>query len=197
MTVFGSLIEWTEVTFLPYGPLGLFVVSFIEASFFPIPPDILLIAMGIANPDSVLLYALIVTVASTLGGMLGYGIGYAGEHAILEKVVSRRNIERVHKYFEKYGAWAVFIAGFTPLPYKVFTIASGIAYLNFKKFVLASFFGRGLRFFAEAVLIMMFGAQVRAFIENPYFDAITIAVGVIVILAIVVYFKSQSRHHNR
>ena len=184
--IFQDLIEWTKAKFLPYDFFGLFVLAFMEASFFPVPPDVLLILLCLLNKNLFLFYALITTIGSVLGGILGYGIGYLGEHYILEKLFSKKKIEKVHRLFNKYEAWAIFIAGFTPVPYKVFTIAAGVFYVNIKKFVLFSFLSRGLRFFLEAFLIFLFGDLILFLLEN-YFDILTIF-GVLVLIVIYVFY---------
>jgi len=184
--IFRDLIEWTKAKFLPYDFFGLFVLAFMEASFFPVPPDVLLILLCLLNKNLFLFYALITTIGSVLGGILGYGIGYLGEHYILEKLFSKKKIEKVHRLFDKYEAWAIFIAGFTPVPYKVFTIAAGVFYVNIKKFVLFSFLSRGLRFFLEAFLIFLFGDLILFLLEN-YFDILTIF-GVLVLIVIYVFY---------
>lgn len=187
MSLFNSLIDWTNSTFKPYGSLGLFTLAFTEASFFPIPPDLLLITLSLADPSLALWFALITTIGSTLGGVFGYLIGYIGEHAILEKFFSPKKIEKVHNLFNKYEAWAIFIAGFTPIPYKVFTIAAGVFYVNLKKFIIASFFSRGLRFFLEAVLIIVYGDFILDFLTK-YFDILSI-IGIILLIIIIVIYK--------
>ncbi len=188
MSVINNLIQWTKDVFLPHGPLGLFVLSFIESSFFPIPPDILLVVLAIMNPDQALLLATIATVGSTLGGLLGYFIGYTGKKTILDKFVSKEKIGKVHRLFNKHGAWAIFIAGFTPIPYKIFTIAAGVFYIDLKKFIIASFTSRGLRFFAEAILIILFGSQIQSLLENN-FDIISLIAGALLIVIFIIYKK--------
>ncbi|MFQ5893883.1 MAG: YqaA family protein [Nitrospinota bacterium] len=151
-------IYWAQT---PYGAVALFVLAFAESSFFPIPPDVLLIALGILSPPLVLLYAAICTAGSVLGGMFGYLIGLKGGKPILERLVAREKIVAVHNYFDRYNVWAIGIAGFTPIPYKVFTIAGGVFYINFRLFVLASCLGRGGRFFLVGGLIFAFGPQIQ------------------------------------
>jgi membrane protein YqaA with SNARE-associated domain len=177
-----GLIDWTlQWANTPYGPLALFVLAFAESSFFPVPPDILLIALGLLKPAFALWLAAITTIGSVLGGMFGYFIGIKGGKPILERLVKKEKIVLVHNYFEKYEAWAIFIAGFTPIPYKVFTIAAGVFYIDFKKFVLASILGRGGRFFIVATLIMFFGEQIKYFISK-YFNIFSIIFVILLIL---------------
>lgn len=162
-----NIIEWSKETFLPLGWVGLFVVAFTESSFFPVPPDILLIPLCLVAPKFALLYALISTIGSVLGACFGYWIGLKGGRPILKKIAKRKT-EKVEKYFQKYGVWVVGIAGFTPIPYKIFTIASGVFKIDFKKMIIASIISRGGRFFLEAVFIMLFGEQIIWFIENYF-----------------------------
>lgn len=183
-----SVITWTKNTFEPLGSLGLFILAFMESSFFPVPPDILLIILCVAEPEKSMLFALICTIGSVTGGMFGYLIGYGGKEAILKRFFSEKKIAKVHNLFNKYEAWAVAIAGFTPIPYKVFTIAAGVFYVNFKKFVLASTIGRGLRFFMIAAMIMFFGEAIMSLIQ-AYFNWATIIVTVAAFLAYVAYMK--------
>ena len=162
-----NIIEWSKETFLPFGWIGLFIVAFAESSFFPVPPDVLLIPLCLVSPELALLYAFISTIGSVLGACFGYWIGLKGGRPILKKI-ARRKTERVEKYFQKYGVWAVGIAGFTPIPYKIFTIASGVFKIDFKKMIIASIISRGGRFFLEAVFIMLLGEEIIWFIENYF-----------------------------
>lgn len=164
-----NLINWTtHWANTPYGIYALFILAFAESSFFPIPPDILLIALCLLNPKISLFYALICTIASVFGGMFGYCIGIFGGRPIAERLFKKEKIELVHNYFQRYEAWAIFIAAFTPIPYKVFTISGGVFYINFVKFIIASFFGRGGRFFIVGVLIMLFGERIKGIIKSNF-----------------------------
>ncbi|MBU4502469.1 MAG: DedA family protein [Nanoarchaeota archaeon] len=188
MNIVSSLIEWTKTTFEPLGATGLFILAFMESSFFPIPPDLLLIVLCLAQPENALFFALICTIGSVTGGMLGYMIGYVGEKTVLERFISHRKIAKVHRLFEKYESWAIVIAGFTPIPYKVFTIGAGLFYLNFKKFVIASIIGRGMRFFILATMIMLYGESVVALIEE-HFNIATIVIVMAAFMLFVIYRK--------
>lgn len=161
-----NLINWTiHWANTPYGLYALFILSFAESSFFPIPPDLLLITLSLINPKISLFYPLICTIASVLGGMFGYCIGYFGGRPIAERLFKKEKIKLVHNYFQKYEAWAIFIAAFTPIPYKVFTIGAGVFYINFLKFIIASLFGRGGRFFIVGTAIMLFGERAKGNFE--------------------------------
>ena len=175
-----SIKAWTLATFAPYGFSGLFILAFIESSFFPIPPDILLIILALASPEQAYFLALIATIGSVLGGILGYYIGFAGEKLILEKLFVKKKLRKIHNLFNKYESAAVFIGGFTPLPYKLFTIAAGVFYLDFKKFIIASILSRGLRFFLIAFLISFFHEGIETFILE-YVNVLSIIFGVLII----------------
>jgi membrane protein YqaA with SNARE-associated domain len=149
---------------------ALAAVSFIESSVFPIPPDILIIPMVLAAPQRAWKIALVATVASVLGGMVGYGIG-----AFLFDSLGRPLLDfygyadRFSEFQERYnelGAWIVAFAGFTPFPYKVITIASGVTGLDPVVFMVASVLSRGARFFLIAALLWKFGTPIRAFIDR-------------------------------
>ncbi len=145
-------------------------IAFIESSVFPIPPDVLLIPMVLAARDSAWRYAAVCTIASVLGGMLGYAIGMflfesAGQ-PLLELYGYAAKFDEFRGRYNDWGAWIVFIAGLTPFPYKVITIASGVTELDLAVFTVASVLARGLRFFAVAALLWWLGPPVREFIEK-------------------------------
>ncbi len=192
MGLFNGLVEWTNNVFGSMGSYGLFLLAFMESSFFPVPPDVLLIALALADPSKALWLAFVCTAGSVIGGMFGYLIGRIGEIEILERLVSHKKIEKVHNLFNKYEALAILIAGFTPVPYKVFTIAGGVFYINFKKFVLMSIISRGARFYIEAVLILFYGAEIMSFIDK-YFNwtTILITIGIIMIYFLYRRFKKK------
>ncbi|GBC74544.1 putative membrane protein [archaeon HR05] len=161
-----ELLRWTREVFMPIGDVGLFILAFLESSVFPVPPDVLLIALALANPALALYYATIATIGSVLGGVAGYYIGLKGGRRVAKRIFSERMIERADNYFKEYGVWAVLIAAFSPIPYKVFTIASGIFRLSLKGFIIASIIGRGARFYVEGLLIMLWGEQILAFVDE-------------------------------
>lgn len=162
------------------GPLGLFVLSFAESSFFPIPPDILLIGLAILNPENSFYLALITTAGSVLGAIFGYMIGLKGGRPLLNRFISNEKIALIHNYFNKYDVWAIGIAGFTPIPYKLFTISAGVFYINFFRFVLVSILARGARFFLVGASIYFFGSTIKSMLQK-YFNIFSIAfVGLII-----------------
>lgn len=150
--------------------LFLFIVAFIESSFFPIPPDIMLIPMILATPNKAWRIATTATVASVLGGYLGYGIGIFAFDLIAKPILEFYNaMQQFHEfenYYHEYGAWIVFGAGITPFPYKIITIASGVVHLDPIVFGIASVLARGMRFFLVAWLLKKFGAPMKIFIEK-------------------------------
>jgi len=151
-------------------PPALAAITFAEASFFPIPPDIMLVPMVLANRRRAFVIAATATAASVLGGMLGYAIGYYAFETIGEWVVRtyglQHAMESFRQEFERYGTWIILIKGLTPIPYKLVTIASGVAHFDLFTFVWASIATRGVRFFLEAALLWRFGAPIRNFIEK-------------------------------
>lgn len=175
-----AIARWTLERFIPMGPWGLFIVSFAESSFFPVPPDILLIALALVSPKDGLFLAFITTSGSVLGAIFGYFIGLKGGRPLLEKFVSKERIRLVHDYFNKYEAWAIAIAGFTPIPYKLFTISGGVFYINFTRFVIASILSRGARFFLEGASIFIFGPVIKGLLDK-YFNLFTILFFVLLI----------------
>jgi membrane protein YqaA with SNARE-associated domain len=166
-----TLYDWTiRQAHHPRALWLLAFVAFIESSVFPIPPDILMIPMIIAAPRKAFVIAGVATVASVLGGMLGYWIGAAFFDQIglpvLEFYGKTGSFETFRQTYNEWGAWAVLIAGVTPFPYKVITILSGSTGLDIVVFTLASIVARGLRFFIVAALLWKFGAPIRDLIER-------------------------------
>ena len=149
---------------------ALAAVSFAESSFFPVPPDVVLVPMALANPQKARLYALVCTIASVLGGMLGYAIGallYDTLGQWLIKVYGYgENFDAFREAYAKWGAWIILIKGLTPIPFKIVTIASGFAGYNLFYFVVLSLITRGARFFLEAELLRIYGEPIRDFIER-------------------------------
>ena len=147
----------------------LVALSFAESSFFPIPPDVMLIPMALADNKRAWRYAAMTTAASVVGGMLGYWIGYLAFEAIQPWVISAGygdKYQQVVEWFGQWGVWAILIAGFSPIPYKVFTIAAGAISMMFLPFVLASFVGRGGRFFLVTALIVWGGEGMEQTIKK-------------------------------
>ena len=172
----------------PRAPVWLGLVSFAESSFFPVPPDALLVPMALARPERAYRYAALCTAASVLGGMLGYVIGYALYDQVAGPLIRFYHYEDTARAFvdrfNEYGLWVILIKGLTPIPYKIVTITSGLAHFNFAVFVAASVLTRGARFFLVAGLIRHFGPPVQAFIERRL-TLVTTASAVAVVVGIV------------
>ena len=148
----------------------LFIISFIESSFFPIPPDIMIIPMVLATPKEAYKIAGVATIASVLGGCFGYFIGVYGFELIARPLLEfygyMAQFAKFENYYHKYGAWIVFGAGITPFPYKIITIASGVVQLDLVVFTIASVIARGMRFYLIAWLLKRFGDPMKVFIEK-------------------------------
>ncbi len=169
--VMRSLYDWTMR--LASGSKAVWVlcvVSFIESSFFPIPPDLLLIPLVLARRTEAFRIATLTTISSVLGGAFGYAIGYFLYQSVGVPVLNfyhyTAQFEEFCSAYNQYGAWIVFFAGLTPFPYKIVTIASGVTHLNFVVFMVASVIARGMRFYFVAWLLWRYGAPMKAWIEK-------------------------------
>lgn len=162
-------LQWAETR---YAIPALFALSFIESSVFPVPPDVLLVAICFSVPKAWFRAAFWCTVASVLGGLLGYFIGWGLYETVGRPIVDfyqgQEVMEKVEVWYEEWGFVGILAAAITPIPYKVFTIASGTMRFSVWQFTVASAIGRGVRFFAVAALIRVFGTQIRPFIEKRF-----------------------------
>ncbi|MDE7123811.1 MAG: DedA family protein [Alistipes sp.] len=182
------MLSWGESR---WGMLALFCFAFAESSFFPIPPDVLLIALCLGAVARSFRFAALCTLGSICGAMAGYAIGFflwqntAGEytalaHFFFDHVFTVEAFERVGALYDRYNFWIVFTAGFTPRPYKLFTVTGGLFHINFAMFLVASIVSRGLRFFLIAGLIWRFGAPIKRFIDR-YFNLLAVAFTVLLV----------------
>ncbi len=172
-----------------HAPKYLFGLSFAESSFFPVPPDVMLAPMAIAQPTKAMHFALLTTIASVLGGILGYAIGYYAFDIISGWLQGTHYWDKYlqsKQWFEEWGVWAVFIAGFSPIPYKVFTIAAGALSMAFLPFTLASLVGRGSRFFLVSLLLSWGGKRLESTLR-VYMDRIGWGMIALVIIGAAVY----------
>lgn len=174
-----------------WGVLALFLLAFAESSFFPIPPDVLLIALCLGASARSFRFAGVCTVGSVLGAMAGYALGHflwltpeGGFSGVaqffFDHVFSEEVYFNVKELYDRYDFWVIFTAGFTPLPYKLITITAGVFDINFWMFILASVVSRGLRFFVVGWLIWRFGAPIKSFIDK-YFNLIAVAFTVLLV----------------
>ncbi len=180
------VLHWSDS---PYGAWALFILAFSESSFFPIPPDVLLVALAVGKPEKSLKFAAICALGSIIGGILGYVIGWQFMAAVGEKIVAfyglSTRVEYIEVLYNRYDAWAVGIAGFTPIPYKVFTIAAGVFKINFFIFIAASAISRSARFFLVAGLIYYFGPGIQTFIEK-YFNLLVVVFTILLVGSFVI-----------
>lgn len=164
------------------------LVAFTEAIFSPFPPDPVLVAASIFNPEMALIFAAIVTLSSVAGATTGHLLGKWFGRPILDRFVPRNKVERVENLFQKYGAWAIVFAAVTPVPYKVFVVTAGAMDMSIKSFILASLLGRGVRMFLWAVLTLLFGEaaiellQTRGLIIGAAFGAAVVAAFILYLL---------------
>lgn len=174
----------------PHAPRYLGALSFAESSFFPIPPDVMLAPMVLSKPDRAWYFALITTVTSVAGGIFGYFIGYflfeELGRPLIEFYHAEQKFNTVKDWFDLYGVWVVFIAGFSPIPYKLFTVTSGVLSLALTPFILASAIGRGARFFLVAGLIHWGGEGFAAFLEKRV-DLIGWVTVAVIVMGLVVW----------
>jgi len=178
------VLHWAAT---PYGLTALVLLAVAESSVFPIPPDPLLLALCLAAPRRSFRIAAWATVGSVVGGIIGYAIG-AGAWTLTSDFffatvpgVTPDAFTSVQELYDRYDFWAVFLAGLTPLPYKVFTLSAGVFGVNFGIFVVASILSRGLRFFLVAAFVYRFGPPVARFIDR-YFNLLTVVFGVLLVL---------------
>lgn len=184
------VLHWAET---PYGPAALIILSFAEASFFPIPPDVLLIALALGARKNSLLFALYCSLASVAGAIFGYGIGHFlwwGEGGQFSNIANFffNNIPgfttdvfyNIKDMYEEWNFWIIFTAGFTPIPFKVFTISAGAFDINFVMFMIAGLVSRSARFFLVGWLIYKFGEPIRSFIDK-YFNWLAIGFTILLV----------------
>jgi len=189
------VLHWSET---PYGATALFILAFAESSFFPVPPDALLIALVLGSTKKAFKFATICLVGSVTGALLGYAIGHflwwtpSNEFTGIAQFFfnnipsfTPEAFYEIQKLYVDYDFWIIFTAGFTPLPYKVITISSGAFNINIIMFIVASIISRGARFFLVATLIWKFGPQIKSFIDK-YFNWLAIAFTVLLIGGFVV-----------
>ncbi len=185
--LYGRVMRWS---LHPHAVRYLAALAFAESSFFPIPPDAMLAPMALAQPQRAWRYALLTTLASVIGGMAGYLIGYFAFDLVEPLLHHAGYWERylqVREWFDQWGFWAIFLAGFSPIPYKVFTISAGVVAMSFPPFVIASAIGRGARFFMVAGLMVWGGERMERTLRQ-YIDRI----GWVVVLAAVVAYVIMS-----
>lgn len=183
-------LHYWQAFALRYGVYGLAFNAFIEAIFFPIPPDILLITLCMTDSQNSFLYALVATLFSSFGAIGGYYLGYFGGKPLAFRFFGKEKVGKVHRLYQSYESLVILLAGFTPLPYKVFTVTSGVLFASLKKLFIFSLIGRGLRFFAEASLFYLYGPQIEKFVLHNLNTIFTI-VGIVLIFVFLVYRRHK------
>ncbi|MEN6391926.1 MAG: VTT domain-containing protein [Syntrophomonas sp.] len=171
-----------------YGLWGMLILCFAEASFLPVPPELLYVPVCVTRPGKALLYALLATLATTGGAFFGYVLGKVFGHPLLHRLVSPKRVEKIEGLFQRYGVWVVFMAGVAPppTPFKIFTISSGIFALNTPRFLLAALSGRSLRYLLEAILIWRGGREALNILKSKSLW-ITLLVLLVLVVAFLVY----------
>ncbi len=159
------------------------VLSFGEAIIIPIPPDVLIIVYSILDPKNWFIYSTFATVFSLIGGIAGYFIGEYFSKKV-ERIVKKENVEKVRGFYNKYGNYAIFLAGFSPIPYKVFTLSSGILKYDLRSFILYSMLSRALRFYVVGYLSSILGEVVLEKIKDPFYSLLTIIIAVVLVFLI-------------
>ncbi len=184
------VLHWADT---PHGAAALFLLALAESSFFPVPPDVLLIALVLGARSRWSRLALICTIGSVMGGVIGYVIGLTLMDAVGMRIIefyqAEEAYEKAREMYTRYDYWIVFTAAFTPIPYKVFTITSGVMEMDLLGFCAVSTVGRGLRFFAVAGLLYIFGPPMKRFIDR-YFDLLSLAFVILLVggFAVISYF---------
>ncbi len=188
------VLSWAEST---YGTIALFILAFIESIFFPIPPDVLLIALALGKPRKAFTYAAICTIGSVSGALIGYSLGYYAwinadgtftgfAHFFFNNIpgFTEGLYYQIKGLFDEWDFWVIFTAGFTPIPYKVFTITSGVFQMNLLMFFIASAVSRSARFFLVSWLIWRYGPGIKSFIDK-YFNTLAVAFTALIIAGFV------------
>lgn len=192
MKLFSKLYDWTlRWAEHKFAPRILAILTFAESVFFPIPPDVLLAPMVLAKPEKAWSFAALTTVASVLGGIVGFALGYFMFEPWIQPIIIeigyQAKLEKIMTWFEQWGIWVVFLAGFSPIPYKLFTVSAGFLQMAFLPFLLVSAVGRGLRFFMVAGLIKWGGKAMEQKIRQ-WIDVLGWA---IVALIVIVYLFNR------
>ena len=191
-----SLSDWIiNFTTSDWAVLILAITSFSESIFFPIPPDPLMLGIGLLQPKLAIWLGILVTITSVLGALVGYWIGNTLGQSLLCRIFPRNKIRKVEDMFHKYGGLAIFISAFTPLPYKLFAISAGALKFNRRKFVMASLIGRGTRFITLGILIYLFGEPIQKFITGN-FEVITAIFSFTLITLVIAYAFIKKRYYK-
>lgn len=192
---FVQSFDFSREFFLSLGTPGLFAVAFLEFFLLPIPPDLVLIPLSIANPEFALFYAAIATSGSISAGLVGYGIGHVGGQVALQSRFSNDQVEKAEAYFEQYGMVTIAIGAFAPIPegFELLSIAAGALQIDLKLYLLGSLLGRGGKYFLEAALVLLIGEAVRSLTEAELY----MIIGIVTLIILTAYLGRRRWFPNR
>jgi undecaprenyl-diphosphatase len=193
---FEDISTWLRLTLLPYGGIGLMILAICDSSFLSLPEvnDLLLMTFSIREPASMIKFATLTTAGSVIGCALLYAVGRKGGEAFLRKRFADDRIARVQHWFQRHGVLAVIIPSLLPppMPFKIFVLSAGAFGISWPKFLTAVVIGRGIRYFSEGILAVMYGAAAIEFVHNNY-GKIGLAVAVTIVIAALIFFTWSRR----
>ncbi len=169
-------MEWFLLAMEQYGVWGLILITFLDSFISPVPPEVLFIPLSLAKPQNTVWLALVTTCTSVAGALVGYWLGLRGGRPLLYRFFRREKVKKAENLLQMYGVAAVLLASFTPIPFKIITISSGVLGLSLKKLLFWSTIGRGARFFLEAGLLVLYGYEAKKILEGSSFSVLTLIV---------------------
>ncbi len=200
MEILSSISEWLEQALLPYGGIGLMVLAMCDSSFLSLPEvnDILLMTFSIRAPEQMLLYAGLTTLGSVIGCGMLYSVGRTGGEALVRRRFSADRLERVRGWYSRYGILAVLVPSLLPppTPFKVFVLSAGMFGISWPRFMIAVLIGRGIRYFGQGILAVMYGAAALAFVQQN-FGMIGVGLSVVIVFSTVLFVVSRRRVGNQ
>ncbi len=200
MEIFSTISEWLEQALLPYGGLGLMLLAVCDSSFLSLPEvnDILLMTFSIRAPEQMLVYAGLTTVGSVIGCAMLYSVGRSGGEALVRRRFSSHQLDRVRAWYGRYGLLAVIVPSLLPppTPFKVFVLSAGMFGISWPRFMIAVLIGRGIRYFSQGILAVMYGAAAIAFVQQN-FGKIGAFVSGVIVVSTVLYVWSRRRVGNQ
>jgi membrane protein YqaA with SNARE-associated domain len=193
---FEAISTWLRVTLLPYGGFGLMILAVCDSSFLSLPEvnDLLLMTFSIKEPESMVKFAFLTTAGSVIGCSLLYAVGRKGGEAFLRKTFADDRVARVQRWFQRHGVMAVIIPSLLPppMPFKIFVLSAGTFGISWPKFLTAVIIGRGIRYFSEGILAVMYGAAAIEFVQHNY-GKIGLALAVVIVISGLIFFSSARR----
>jgi membrane protein YqaA with SNARE-associated domain len=199
MWILETISSWLKETLLPYGPFGLMMLAVCDSSFISLPElnDFLLMTFSINNPSGMLEYAALTTIGSVIGCSLLYAVGRKGGEAFLQKRFSDERLAKIQSWYQRHGVLAIIIPSLLPppTPFKIFVLSAGTFGISWPKFLLAVVTGRGLRYFSEGILAVVYGPSAIEFVRDN-FGFIGIIVAVVIVASVIVFFYARRRMHS-